>query len=192
MISTKEAATRLNVSTRTVQYWCNNGLLISTKTPGGHRRIEDDSIEKLVQNMSLGSEDIPSSTRKVLNLYLVDDDPAFLKLLNLNIRKWNLPIKIFSACDGYQALIEMGHHKPELLITDLSMPGMDGYHMLDVIQNSAILESTQTCILSGSKASNILRDHPQYKNITIIEKSQGFEQVKLFLLKALTKQDYLY
>ena len=46
--STKEAATMLGVSHRTVQLWVESGVLQAWKTAGGHRRIAMSSVNRLV------------------------------------------------------------------------------------------------------------------------------------------------
>lgn len=44
LLTTRQAAERLGVSLRTVQLWCNNGVLTYVRTVGGHRRITDASV----------------------------------------------------------------------------------------------------------------------------------------------------
>jgi len=46
------------------------------------------------------------------------------------IRSWNLPLIVSAAEDAFAALIHIGRHPPDLLLTDLRMPGMDGYRMI--------------------------------------------------------------
>src|SRR5438874_13406548 len=74
--STKEAATMLGVSHRTVQLWVESGVLQAWKTAGGHRRIALASVNRLVEQRSHAiqappGQDGASGDRKVL---LVDDD----------------------------------------------------------------------------------------------------------------------
>ena len=47
-LTTRQAATLLNVSVRTVQLWVERGVLQAWKTAGGHRRISVSSIQQLL------------------------------------------------------------------------------------------------------------------------------------------------
>ncbi len=49
LISLKEAAETLSVSTKTLRRWDNEGILKSIKTSGGHRRYNQDDIDKYMK-----------------------------------------------------------------------------------------------------------------------------------------------
>jgi excisionase family DNA binding protein len=49
LISIKEAAGLLSVSTKTLRRWDDDGVLKSIKTHGGHRRYSQDDIDKYMQ-----------------------------------------------------------------------------------------------------------------------------------------------
>ena len=53
-----------------------------------------------------------------------------LRLLTMVIAGWDLPIDVTPASNGFEALLRMGQRCPDLLITDLNMPGMDGFKMI--------------------------------------------------------------
>ena len=46
--TTREAARRLGVSLRTVQLWTESGVLDAWKTPGGHRRVLNSAVDRLI------------------------------------------------------------------------------------------------------------------------------------------------
>ncbi|MGS2615131.1 excisionase family DNA-binding protein [Micromonospora sp. LZ34] len=52
-LRTSEAATALNVSASTVIKWCRDGLLRTTRTAGGHRRIVASSVDELSRVLAL-------------------------------------------------------------------------------------------------------------------------------------------
>lgn len=47
--TTREAAELLNVSLRTVQLWVDDGILQAWKTAGGHRRVQRESVDRLLR-----------------------------------------------------------------------------------------------------------------------------------------------
>jgi CheY-like chemotaxis protein len=46
------------------------------------------------------------------------------------IEGWELPIELDTATNGFEALLRIGDECPDLLLTDLNMPGMDGFRMI--------------------------------------------------------------
>ncbi|MEU8334776.1 helix-turn-helix domain-containing protein [Micromonospora tulbaghiae] len=50
---TSQAAAELNVSASTVIAWCRDGLLRTTRTAGGHRRILASSVIELRDTLAL-------------------------------------------------------------------------------------------------------------------------------------------
>ncbi len=196
--TTKEAAVLLNVSQKTIQLWANSGVLNAGKTPGGHRRIRADSVQALLDEMDGETEDplnvadgIPIGENNkgsdTINVLLVDDDNVYLKLIRTTINKWKLPINICFANDGYEALIAMGNHKPEILITDLNMPRMDGFHMIKVIRESDLLKNTEVCVVTGLIPQQMHDGGPLGESVKILSKPINFELLKSFLVKCIER-----
>ena len=137
VLSTREAAERLGVALRTVQLWVEGGVLPAWKTAGGHRRISRAAVERLIaERMAALSGDAPLAVRATpasesrLQLMVVEDEPELLRLFTMVIAGWDLPVAVTPASNGFEALLRMGQHCPDLLITDLNMPGMDGFKMI--------------------------------------------------------------
>ena len=139
--STKQAASIIGVSHRTIQLWVESGILQAWKTAGGHRRITMQSVGRLVEQRrqalapAAGADAPPQpaapARKKVL---VIDDDPMLLRLYELEMSGWGLPFDLIKAQNGFEALIKIGEAKPDLLITDLSMPGMDGFRMIRTLR----------------------------------------------------------
>jgi excisionase family DNA binding protein len=145
VLSTREAAERLGVALRTVQLWVEGGVLPAWKTAGGHRRISRVAVERLIDERSaaLSGESLPRTAPAGtaaadldgqgagrMQVMVVEDEPDLLRLFTMVIAGWDLPIDVTPASNGFEALLRMGQHCPSLLITDLNMPGMDGFKMI--------------------------------------------------------------
>ncbi len=159
--STKDAARLLGVSHRTVQLWVENGALQAWKTAGGHRRITMASVNKLVnERHEATAPAAPPATpepekpgrKKVL---LVDDDRTLLRLYELELSGWNLPLEVVKAHDGFEALIRIGEQRPDLLVSDLSMPGMDGFRMIRTLRGEAGYGQMAIIVVSGLDRTTI-------------------------------------
>lgn len=70
-----------------------------------------------------------SERRKLL---LVDDDEDLLKLLAMRLEAAGY--EITTAGNGSEALARIGIERPQLVITDMRMPGMDGSALFDAIR----------------------------------------------------------
>ena len=136
VLSTREAAERLGVALRTVQLWVEGGVLPAWKTAGGHRRISRVAVERLIRERTAALSDSPavpvSATGSDVQLHVmvVEDEPELLRLFLMVIAGWDLPITVTPAHNGFEALLRMGQSCPDLLVTDLNMPGMDGFKMI--------------------------------------------------------------
>ena len=162
--STKDAARLLGVSHRTVQLWVENGTLQAWKTAGGHRRITMVSVNKLVNERHEATAPLAPaapapapapaqpSRKKVL---LVDDDRTLLRLYELELQGWDLPLDVVKAHDGFEALIRIGEQRPDLLVSDLSMPGMDGFRMIRTLRGDANYGQMAIIVVSGLDRATI-------------------------------------
>ncbi len=145
--STREAAERLGVSLRTVQLWSEAGLLRAWKTPGGHRRILTASIDELLKRRTVvGTRRAPGGDFPVL---VVEDEPDFRQLFELHLRSWGLPIHLASVPSGFDALLQIGASQPDLLITDLRMPGIDGFEMLRALKASGAIGELEIIVVTA-------------------------------------------
>jgi len=81
---------------------------------------------------------------------LVDDDHAIQYLLSLILTKSGYEVR--SAQDGFSALAAIRHEIPDILLSDLFMPGMSGFELLSVVRRRfpAITAVAMSSAYSGS------------------------------------------
>jgi len=136
--STAEAAEMLGVAPKTIQVWVEAGALQAWKTVGGHRRIVMSSINDMLAGRA---GVLPKSTERPIRkrtqkILIVDDDPALLLAYESEMSTWSLPLQVLKALDGFDAMIQIGQQDPDILVTDLSMTGMDGFRMISRLHNN--------------------------------------------------------
>ncbi len=158
--TTREAATQLGVSVGTVQLWVESGLLQAWKTAGGHRRVLRDSVEGLLHNKPAPQAPVALATEKVagprrMRVLVVEDDPSLLRLYETQIARWSLPTDLTLMSNAISALLEMGRGGPDLLISDLHMPGMDGFGMLNVLHQAPEMAYTKVVVVTGLDAAEV-------------------------------------
>lgn len=129
-MSTRKAAASLGVALSTVQLWVETGVLPAWKTAGGHRRIPCAAVDTLVRQQKAMLPDSKPEAKAKIKVLVVEDDVVQLELYKRNFSQWSLPFDLLTASDGFEGLMMIGRHNPDLIITDLRMPGMDGFRMI--------------------------------------------------------------
>jgi excisionase family DNA binding protein len=151
--STREAAAQLGVALSTVQAWVESGVLPAWKTAGGHRRISIDAIEamRLRQQAALSSTTAP----EIIKVLVVEDDPVQRELYRIQFAEWQLPAQLLTAEDGFEGLILIGRHAPDLIISDLSMPEMDGFRMIRRLKTQSVATHATIVVVTALTTAEI-------------------------------------
>ena len=174
--STREAADRLGVSLRTVQLWSEAGLLRAWKTEGGHRRILNSSIDELLRRRGGVSSRRPAGDR--YQVLIVEDEPDFRQLFELHLRSWGLPIQLSTAPSGFDALMQIGASRPDLLITDLRMPGIDGFEMLRALRASGAIGELEIIVVTALTEHTVAERGGLPHGVTVLHKPLRFADLR--------------
>lgn len=65
-----------------------------------------------------------------MKILIVDDNPDLVQALWLGFRLQWTDCQVVPAEDGEKALAIFSHEKPDIILLDISMPGMDGFEVL--------------------------------------------------------------
>lgn len=161
LLSTREAANLLGVSLRTIQLWVESGVLRAWKTAGGHRRVARESVDKLLQEKQAAIQPAtlpaPADDAPRKRILIIEDEPNLQKLYRLQISGWSLPADIVTASNGFEGLVQIGQLMPDVVITDLMMPGMDGFAMLRALDAHPDFR-LRHCIVVTALSADDVRD----------------------------------
>ena len=80
-------------------------------------------------------------------ILLADDESYILEFLSYNLRKEGF--EVFCARDGIEALELANKYRPDLIILDVMMPGMDGFEACRQIRKNAELQETVIAFLTA-------------------------------------------
>lgn len=119
------------VSIPTVSGWCDSGILASHRTPGGHRRIEHDALLAFAEGRGVRlPRDVVGGKPRVL---VVDDERDFSEMVRdyLTIKGFEVTV----AATAFQAGLEIGRFKPELIVLDLQIPDANGFEMVRLLRD---------------------------------------------------------
>jgi excisionase family DNA binding protein len=183
-LTTHEAAKLLGISIRTAQIWANKGILRSWQTPGGHKRIVYQDVEKLLaERRQVLSIDHPINE---INLLVIEDDPVLIQLYEGWSETCNLPINLFTAMNGFEGLIQSGICKPDVIISDLIMPKMDGFEMLQAMAESKDLQNAKVIVITSLSENEIKQRGSLPKNITLMHKPIALDVIEQALQKLIS------
>src|SRR5262245_56838121 len=147
--TTHEVSRLLHVNPRSVINWIEQNLLPSYRTAGGHRRIRHDDLLAFLRK-----HQIPTPASLVdgkFSVLIVDDEPEILTLISSYLDRQG-SYETSSAGDGITALIEVGRPKPDLLILDIMIPGVDGVEVCRRIKADTS-NKTSIIAISGTRES---------------------------------------
>lgn len=145
------AAKVLSLSVGTVQSLVERGELQAWKTQGGHRRISLQSVRNY-QRLN-GLPEIVAKTPH-FRVLVVEDDATTLELFRATFNGWNLPIDLTTMGSALEALIDINALRPDVLITDLKMPGVDGFELLRTLRSNPTFASMVVVAMSGLTESD--------------------------------------
>jgi CheY-like chemotaxis protein len=52
------------------------------------------------------------------------------------VEGWTFPVELSTANDGFQGLVRIGQWMPDMVVTDLNMPGMNGFEMVRSLKSA--------------------------------------------------------
>lgn len=194
--TTREAADLLGISLRTAQLWVDSGILEAWRTEGGHRRIKLESVNRL---RHLGSPApatpappaAPEPDSHPLRILIAEDDNVLMRLYKMRIESWGLPVEVITAANGYDALLLIGRHSPDLMITDLGMPSIDGARMLRSLTASSYREGMEIIVVTGLDDAQVAARGPLPDSIRVLRKPVPFVALREAVERLLARRDAL-
>jgi len=148
VLSTTQAARMCQVDRRTMLRWVDGGLLPHHQTGGGQRRILPADLAAFMheRGMPVPSKLDPGPVR----VAVVDDDVGFVASMVRFLASEIPGADIRTASDGFAAGLLLSSFRPQLVLLDLVMPGMDGYEVLRRIRQRPELTRTAVVVVSGT------------------------------------------
>jgi twitching motility two-component system response regulator PilG len=83
----------------------------------------------------------------VPTVLVVDDSPTVRKIVQMTLQREH--IKVITAADGLSALTSVADNIPALILLDIQLPRMDGYHICQIIRKNLQFRQIPIIMLSG-------------------------------------------
>lgn len=145
-LTPSEVAEMLRVAPVTVRAWAQRGVLEAELTPGGHRRFLMHEVERFAQarGLRLGG---PAATPAQMRVLIVDDNSFLVSYLGELLGLHGALTA--SACDGFEAGLKLLRFRPDVVLLDLMMPGLDGFAVCRQIKSDPATQNLRVVAVTG-------------------------------------------
>jgi excisionase family DNA binding protein len=121
-----QAAKFLGVAQSTIRKWSDQGRVPAFYTPGGHRRYRRRDLETFVDRSG------PAGRSGGPLVLVVDDDARLREYMRVNLEVEGYTVRESESAE--QALLAVADDAPDLVLLDVVMPGVDGWQLLQKLQ----------------------------------------------------------
>jgi excisionase family DNA binding protein len=145
-LTPNQVAELLMVSPATVRQWAEKGELLAYTTPGGHRRFRPDDVECFASSRGL---QLNLQERDARRLLIVDDDTQLSTYLSELLQSIDTPMVTEMARDGFSAGLKVRKFKPQTILLDLKMSGLDGLQVCRLLKADPVTRPIKVVVMSG-------------------------------------------
>mgnify|MGYP000033777351 CR=1 FL=1 len=181
--SSFQIAKMLNVSRQAVNQWIDKGYIESYRTPGGHRRVARRDLITFLNSRGipvppeLEENGAPEARPTGLDLVLIDDDVDFLLLLEQALKEMLPHARVRKYNSGLDGLIAIGSERPQLLLLDMKMPGLDGAEVVRRLKNNELTQDLPIIVVTAYDDSPTLQAARKLSVEQVIPKSHPLMEI---------------
>ena len=145
ILTIPQAAKICSVDRKTMWRWVKTGNIKVSVTPGGHYRILWEDLEYFLRDR--GMYPLVKKHFSSQKILIVDDDISVQKVLGNTLTAHKFITDI--ASDGFEAGIKVMQFKPDLIILDLIIPGMNGFEVCKILKSQPETSSIKIIAITG-------------------------------------------
>ncbi|HCY83659.1 MAG TPA: hybrid sensor histidine kinase/response regulator [Desulfobacteraceae bacterium] len=120
---------------------------------------------------------------RIYTILLVDDEAGIRNVLNITLT--HAGFRVLLAPDGEQGLSIFREKKPDIVITDIKMPGIDGIELLRRIKQTS--PETEVIMITGHGDMDLAVKSLQYEAADFITKPIDSEELEVSVGKAVDR-----
>ncbi|MBN1808447.1 MAG: response regulator [Planctomycetes bacterium] len=143
-LSTGELAKLCNMTKHTVLTAIGNGVITTSRTPGGHHRIHVDEAKVFLESHAIPVTKLAGVMPSIL---VVDDDKDTLELIRRALANESVIVEM-ARC-GYDAGAMAAKMRPQLIVLDILLPDIDGRTICRQIRQNPVSRNTRVLAISG-------------------------------------------
>ena len=167
LISVTTAAGMLAVSENMLRAWISNGVINSTQDLNNRMVLMKQDIYEIIEKRKKRSL---TKRNGEITIVLVEDDKALLEIYTGLIGELDVTVNLVTATNGYEGLLSVGQYNPEILITDLMMPEMNGFELIKSVRNNINHQNVRIIATTALKHEQIDNRGGLPDEVVILEK----------------------
>jgi two-component system response regulator HydG len=78
---------------------------------------------------------MPDQIGRTKRILIVDDESTLVFFLKQGLQESNIPCEVEDAASGEEALTKLTYNRYDILVSDLKMPGINGFTLLEVARS---------------------------------------------------------
>ena len=131
-----------------VLYNCFGNIARLKKMPPKPKGIHDTMLKSKLPDAGCSTMDQQNDVR----ILIVDDEPPIVTALEFLLQREGYQVD--TAFNGMQALDKMEKNRPDIVMLDVMMPGMDGFEVARRIRNEPSYEQAKMVFLTAKGAAD--------------------------------------
>lgn len=174
-LTTREVAKLLGLAVRSVQLMVDRGELQAWKTSGGHRRISRESLTNWISHRAghsaaqsksgpakspapTSATPSPLSARRRASdsrqptVVLIEDSGHFQGVIKLMLQRSHPHVSLHVASDAIVGMALCGAVRPDVLMVDLLLPGVDGATLISSLRSQKLFAGLQLMVVTSLDA----------------------------------------
>ena len=149
VFTTFETAKLCHVSPLSIINWVNAGRLPAFRTPGRHRRIRREDLVRFMRDTGMPlPEELREGSGKP-KVLVVDDDANIREVLSEHLATRSTPYEVQTAANGFEAGRLVAAFRPDVVLLDLKMAGLDGFQVCRTIKADPDTSNTVVIAMTG-------------------------------------------
>ena len=149
VFTTFEAAKLCHVSPLSIINWVNAGRLPAFRTPGGHRRIRREDLARFMRENGIPLPDELREGSGRPRVLVVDDEASIRDVVAEHLSTRSHAYEVMTAADGFEAGRLVVSFRPDAVLLDLRMPGLDGFQVCRTIKADPETSATIVIAMTG-------------------------------------------
>ncbi len=113
--------------------------------------------------------------KRIVDVLVIDDEKLYLQNLAEGLRLYAREFNVITTDSATKALAALKTIMVDVVVTDLNMPGMDGYELLHTLQQD--YPHVQTIVMTGYARTSIERQLAGLRFAQFIEKPADLHEI---------------
>ena len=115
-----------------------------------------------------------------LKVVVVEDDEATRLLLQTNFDRWGLPLNVMMYASAIEAMLDMPTLHPQVLLTDLVMPRVNGFDFIKTLTEHVSFKSMAVAAMTGLRPEQVKAKGGLPEGVQLLHKPIDLEWLRGF------------